>query len=262
MTAPPAMAALISGDVQVAMDGGALVSADVTAQKLAFVGALQNGFNQFVMYVKPSINSLADLKGKTIAVGTPASAATITAELMAKSAGVDKNDIKWIYAGTPAAEWAALQQGQVDGATLVWPFDMQARAANFKLLADGKQMKLAGASLNMGVQREWAKNNGPVLQNFLKAVTEAAYLANTDKEKAESAVSKRLNVTDQAQLDEAFNRFAGTYPVPPYITKEAVEEAIRDDPNPGNKQRKPEDFIENGPLDALVASGFTKQFEK
>ena len=43
---------------------------------------------------------------------------------------------------------------------------------------------------------------------------------------------------------------------------EAVEEAIRDDPNPGNKQRKPEEYLENGPLDQLVASGFTKQFQK
>jgi ABC-type nitrate/sulfonate/bicarbonate transport system substrate-binding protein len=150
----------------------------------------------------------------------------------------------------------------VDGATLVWPFDLQAKAAGFNVVGDGKEMKLAGASLTVGVNRDWAKANGPVLQNFMKAVTEADYLANTDKAKAEAAVSKRLNVTDQTQLDAAFQRFAGTYPVPPYITKDAVEEAIRDDPNPANKQRKPEDFIDNSALDALVASGFTKQFEK
>lgn len=263
MTAPAAMASLISSEVQVSMDGGALVSADTTAQKLAFAGALQNGFNQFVAYTKPSIKSLSDLKGKTLAVGTPASAATAAFALMVKSAGLDpKNDIKWVYAGTPAAEWAALQTGQVDGATLVWPFDGQAKQAGFNLVGDGKQMKLAGASLTIGVQREWTTKNGPLLQNFFKAVTEASYLANTDKAKAEAAVSKRLNVTDQAQLDAAFERFAGTYPVPSYMTKDAVQEAITDDPNPANKQRKPEEYLENSTLDALVASGFTKQFEK
>jgi NitT/TauT family transport system substrate-binding protein len=261
--APPAMAALLSGDVQIAMEGGALVGADTTADKLVFVGGMQNGFNQFVAYTKPSIKTLADLKGKTLAVGTPASAATIAFELMVKSAGLDpKNDVKWIYAGSPAAEWAALQNGQVDGATLVWPFDIQAKQAGFNLIGDGKEMKLSGASLTIGAQRAWVKSNGPVLQNFLKAVTEASSIANSDKAKTEAAVGKRLNVSDQTQLDAAFSRFAGTFPVPPYITKEAVQEAITDDPNPGNKQHKPEDYIENAPMDALVASGFTKQFAK
>jgi ABC-type nitrate/sulfonate/bicarbonate transport system substrate-binding protein len=243
------------------MEGGALVSADTTAQKLAFIGAVENGFNQFVAYTKPDIKSLSDLKGKTLAVGSPASAASIVFELMVKSAGLDpKKDVKWIYAGTPAAEWAALLQGQVDGATLVWPFDIQAKEKGFNLIADGKQMKIAGASLTVGAQRDWLKNNGPLAQNFLKALTESSYLSNTDKAKAEGAISKRLNVTDQSQLDAAFERFSGTYAVPPYITKEAVQEAITDDPNPANKQRKPEDYIDNAPLDALVASGFTKQF--
>ncbi|HVA23913.1 MAG TPA: ABC transporter substrate-binding protein [Chloroflexota bacterium] len=263
MTAPAAMAALIGGDVQIAMEGGSLVSADTTAQKLTFIAAVENGFNQFVAYTKPDIKSLADLKGKTLAVGTPASAASIVFELMVKSAGLDpKKDVKWIYAGTPAAEWAALQQGQVDGATLVWPFDIQAKQKGFNLIGDGKQMHLAGASLTVGAQRDWVKSNGPLVQNFLKALTESSYLANTDKAKAEAAISKRLNVTDQAELDAAFERFSGTYAVPPYITKQAVQEAITDDPNPANKQRKPEDYIDNGPLDALVASGFTKQFVK
>jgi NitT/TauT family transport system substrate-binding protein len=262
-TAPVAMDTLIGGQVQIAMEGGSLVSADTTAQKLAFIAGVENGFNQFIAYSKPDIKSLADLKGKTLAVGTPASAASIVFELMVKSAGLDpKKDVKWIYAGTPAAEWAALQQGQVDGATLVWPFDIQAQQAGFKVVGDGKQMKIAGASLTVGAQRDWLKNNGPLAQNFLKALTESSYLANTDKAKAEAAISKRLNVTDQSQLDAAFERFAGTYAVPPYITNDAVQEAISDDPNPANKQHKPEDYIDNGPLDAVVASGFTKQFVK
>ncbi len=261
MTAPPAMAALLAGEIQVAMDGGALVGADTSASKLAFIAALQNGFNQFVAYTKPSIKSLSDLKGKTLAVGTPASAASIAFELMVKSAGLDpKNDVKWIYAGTPAAEWAALQNGQVDGATLTWPFYLQAKQQGFVPVGDGKEMKLAGASLTIGVQRDWVKSNPKLVDGFLRGLTESVHLANTDKAKVEAAIGKHLSVTDQAQLDHSFNRFAGTFPEPPYIAKDAVLKAITDDPNPGTKQRKPEDFIDNGPLDALVASGFTKQF--
>jgi NitT/TauT family transport system substrate-binding protein len=259
--APPAMAAILTGEVQVAMEGGALVGADITGQKLAFIGALQNGFNQF--YVKPNIKSLADLKGKTLAVGSPASSATVAFETMVKSAGLNpKTDVKWIYAGTPAAEWAALSNNQVDGATLVWPYYLQAKQQGFVAIGDGKEMKIPGASLTVGVQREWVKNNPKLVDGLLRALSESVSLANNDKDKVIAATRKHFDVSDQAQLDDVWTRFSGTFPSPPYITREAVEEAITDDPNPGNKQRKPEDFIDNAPLDALVASGFTKQFEK
>jgi NitT/TauT family transport system substrate-binding protein len=263
MTAPPAMAALLSGEIQIAMEGGALVGADTTATKLAFIGAEQNGFNQFIAYAKPSLKTLADLKGKTLAVGTPASAATVAFEAMLKTAGLDpKTDVKFIYAGTPAAEFAALSNNQVDAATLTFPFYLEARKQGFVVVGDGKEMKLAGASLTLGAQRDWLKKEPKLADGFLRAITEGAFLANTDKAKVTAAITKHLDISDQTQLDESFNRFAGTYPVPPYITKEAVQEAISDDPNPANKSHKPEDFIDNGPLDAVVASGFTKQFVK
>ncbi len=262
-TAPPAMAALLNGDVQIAMDGGAMIGVDPTGTKLAFIAGLQNAFNQFVVSAKPGINSLAELKGHTVGAASPGSAASIAFELMLKSAGLDpKTDVKWLYLGTPAAQFAALTSGQIDAGDNAWPFNVMAQQAGFKALGDGKQMHLAGASLTLGASRQWLAANPKLVDSFLRALSESVYLANTDKPKVIAAMKKHAlaPVNDQAVLDEAYDRFHGTFPEPPYITKEAVQEAITDLPNPAVKSHKPEDYIDNGPLDALVNSGFTKQF--
>ncbi|HEX6510957.1 MAG TPA: ABC transporter substrate-binding protein [Chloroflexota bacterium] len=262
-TAPPAMAALLNGDVHVAMDGGAMIGADPSGSKLAFIGGLQNAFNQFVVAAKPGINSLAELKGHTVGSASPGSAATIAFEVMLKAAGLDpKTDVKWAYLGTPAAQYAALTAGNIDAGVNAWPYNVLARQGGFKPLADGKQMKIPGTSLTLGVTRQWVKANPKLVDGFLRAVTESAHIANTDKSKVMPAMTKHalVPVSDQAVLDEAYERFSGTFPEPPYITTEAVQEAINDEPNPAVKSHKPEDYIDNAPLDALVASGFTKQF--
>lgn len=262
-TAPPAMAALLNGDVQVAIDGGAMIGADPGGQKLAFFAAQQNAFNQFAVYAKQGVKSVADLKGHTVGAASPGSAATVAFETIIKSAKLDpKTDVKWAYLGTPAAQWTALSNGNIDASISAFPYGVLAEQAGFTKLADAKEMKIAGASNVLGASRQWMKSNPKLMDSFLRGLTEGAYLANTDKSKFLPAISKWTKVTDQPQLDDAWSRFAGTFPDPPYITKEAVQEAIDDEPNPAVKGHKPEDYMENAPLDALVASGFTKQFAK
>jgi len=262
-TAPPAMAALLNGDVQIAVDGGAMVGADPSGTKLVFIAAQQNAFNQFTVNAKPAIKSLPELKGKTVSAASPGSAATVAFEIILKSAGMDpKNDVKWVYLGTPAAQWTALSNGQVDAGVNAWPYAYLAKQAGFNKLADAKEMKIPGASNTLGTPRQWLKDNSKLVDGFLRGLAEGAHMANGDKAKFMAAISKHADVTDQGQLDDAWERFSGTFPEPPYITKEAAQEAINDEPNPAVRQRKPEDFIDNGPLDTIVVSGFTKQFAK
>ncbi|HLY67952.1 MAG TPA: ABC transporter substrate-binding protein, partial [Chloroflexota bacterium] len=229
-TAPPAMAALLAGDVQIAVDGGAMIGADPNGQKLAFIAAQQNAFNQFAVYAKPEIKSLAQLKGRTVGAASPGSAATVAFETILKSSGLDpKNDVKWAFLGTPAAQWTALSNGNVDASINAFPYTVLSEQGGFTKLADAKEMKIPGASNTLGVSRQWVKDNAKLVDAFLRGLTEAAYLANTDKSKFVPAISKWTKVTDQAQLDDAWVRFSGTFPEPPYITKEAVQEAINDE---------------------------------
>ena len=63
-------------------------------------------------------------------------------------------------------------------------------------------------------------------------------------------------------VEAAYERFADVWPNPPYITREAVAEAIRDVQSAEARKHAPADFIDNAPLDAVVNSGFVNQFVK
>lgn len=268
MTAPVGIAALLSNQVQMLIDAGAPIQGDVSGSKLAFLGAVQTNYNQFVLMAKNSINSAADLKGKTVSSSTPGAASDNVLIIMLKQGGLPdpKNDMKWVYSGTSTAQAAALTSGSVDAAALAWPYYISAKQSGFKVLGDSKDLKIAGASSTLAVNRAWVKDNPKVVDAFLKGLIEATALTNGDHDKTVAAIANHLRngdaAPDQTQVEDAYQRYGNTFPNPPYVTKDQVLEGMANTPNEEVKQHKPEDYIDNGPLDAIVASGFAKQFLK
>ncbi len=263
MNGSVALETLAGGEIQIAADGQTMVQADPTGTRLAFVGALQNEFAGFMVYARPEIRSLQDLKGQVVAGTTPAATSTFALANALRRAGMNPTtDVKWVYLNTPAAQLAALDKGVIVGAVLPWPWNFEADKAGLRELADLKGWHLAAAATNLAVRRDWATSNRQTLIAFLKGLIEATARAKSDKAAAEKVISKYLRITDPAQLDAGYYRFAGVWPNPPYITREAVAEAIRDVPSAEAKKHSPADFIDNGPLNEIVNSGFMNQFTR
>jgi NitT/TauT family transport system substrate-binding protein len=268
MTAPVGSAALLSNQVQMLIDAGAPVQADPSGTKLAFLGAVQTNYNQFVLMAKNTVSSIPDLKGKTVASSTPGAASDNVLVIMLKKGGLadPKSDMKWIYSQTSTAQAAALLSGQVDLAALAWPYYLQAKQAGFKVLGDSKDINLPGASSTLAVSRAWVKDNPKVVEAFLKGLIEATAVTNADHEKSLAAISAHMrkgdSVQDKAEIEDGYQRYRNTFPNPPYVTKEQVAEAIENTPLDEVKRHKPEDYMENGPLDELVQSGFAAQYVK
>ncbi len=263
MTGSVALEALLSGDVEIAADGQTMVQADPTGASLAFVGALQNEFSGFIVYAQPHVRSFQDLKGQVVAGTSPAATATFAMSNALRKAGLNPaTDVKWIYLGTPAGQLASLEKGLIAAAALTWPSNFAAEKAGLRKIADLKAWHLPAAATNLAVKREWAGKNQQTLVAFLKGLIEATALAKADKAAAGKVIAKYLQLADKALVDAAYERFADVWPNPPYITKEAVAEAIRDVPSPEAKRHAPADFIDNAALDAIVSSGFANQFIK
>jgi len=256
-----ALEGLLSGDVDIAADGGTLVQADPTGAKLAFIGALVNEFGLWQLGTAADVHTIADLKGKVVAGATPSSSATLALRTMLKQGGLNPDtDVKWLYAETAQGQWAALQSHGAAATTLTWPFYLQAKQSGFNLLMDSKSLHIAGAATTLAVSRPWLKKSPAVVDGFLKGLIEAVSLAGSNPDAAKKAVTTHIGDSDPVHLDDAYQRFKDLWPNPPYITKEAVAEAIADVQSPAAKQYNPEDFIDNGPLDEIVSSGFAKPF--
>jgi ABC-type nitrate/sulfonate/bicarbonate transport system substrate-binding protein len=261
MNGSVALETLSSGDIQIAGDGQTMVQADPTGTRLAFVAALQNEFAGFMVYARPQFHSIKDLKGQDVAGTTPAATSTFALSNAIRRAGLDPvADVKWSYLGTPPSQTAALTKGVIAAAVLPWPFNFAADKAGLRMLADLKGWHLPAAATNLAVRRDWAAAHQQTLIAFLKGLIESTARAKSEKAAAEKVIAKYLKITDPAQLDAGYYRFASVWPNPPYITREAVAEAIRDVPSPEAKKHAPADFIDNGPLDAIVSSGFMNQF--
>ena len=263
MTGSVALTALISGDIDIAADGPTMVQADPTGTRLAFVAALQNEFAGFIVYARPEIHAFQELKGKIVAGTTPAATASLAMRNALRKAGLNPaTDVRWIYLNTPAGQLAALQKGLIAAAALTWPSNFEAERVGLSKLADLKAWRLPAAATNLAVRREWAAGNRQTLVAFLKGLIEATAFAKTNKAATTKVIAKYLKLTDEALVDAAYERFADVWPNPPYITREAVAEAIRDVQSAEARKHAPADFIDNAPLDAIVNSGFANQFIK
>ncbi|HEX6510969.1 MAG TPA: ABC transporter substrate-binding protein [Chloroflexota bacterium] len=251
-SAPVAVAGLSSGDIQVSTFGGTIIDADPDGAKLAFVGALLTEFAQFAVYGKSAYKSVKDLTGTTIAGSSPSASATLAARAMFKRNGMDPDkDVKWIFAQTTQAQLAALVTGQVDASVVSWPTYLEAQKAGFVKLGDAKDLHIPAASSSLSVARSWVRDNPNVVRRYLEAMIEAISIVNGDKAKAEASLGSHLKVSDQTALDDGYARYT-PFPNPPYMTAEAVQEAIDDTATAAVKTHKPADYIDNGPLDAIV----------
>src|SRR6185312_17543176 len=100
---------------------------------------------------KPSIKSIAELKGKLISVGGSKDITRIFVEQMLAPNGVKPSEFDLTFAGATSARFSALQAGAVDAAILTPPFNFHAQSAGFTLLAHTIQyvdMPFAGISVN------------------------------------------------------------------------------------------------------------------
>ena len=125
------------------------------------------------LVAKPSIKSLADLKGKVISLGGPKDITRIYVERMLAPHGVKRGDFDTVFAGATVARASALAAGAVDAAILLPAFNFQTIAKGFHslgLTADyAKDLPFSGTAVNIA----WANAHKDVLTRLLRAQDKA-----------------------------------------------------------------------------------------
>jgi ABC-type nitrate/sulfonate/bicarbonate transport system substrate-binding protein len=86
------------------------------------------------MYAKPSIKSIADLKGKTVSIGGTKDVTLVYMEAFIASADLKPTDLDFIYAKATQDRLAALLSGGVDAAILYPPSSFRAGAGGYTRL--------------------------------------------------------------------------------------------------------------------------------
>ncbi len=258
-----AVAALLSGEVPLncGISGTAVVASSLQGSDLVMLGVTVNTFPSS-LYAKQSIQSVAGLKGMKIGVSRFGTASDTGGRISLRRNGLDPaKDATFLQFGGLNEILAALQTGQIDAGVLSPPHTVLARAAGFKELVDMGALGIEYFYNGVATTRAFAKQNGTLVENALKALIEGAQRFKTDEAFGKSIVQNRTKLTDASQVEETWRLFATKYlTARAFVTPGGIQTVIDEvaQREPKAQWAKPMDFYDDSFMKKLDESGFIK----
>ncbi|MEU4405005.1 ABC transporter substrate-binding protein [Streptosporangium sp. NPDC023963] len=165
-----------------------------------------------IMVAKDSpVRTVADLKGRTIAVNTKRNIATMLARVAAKAHNIELDEDKsFVEFPFPEME-SVLKAGTADAVVVVEPFGtLIGRSIGARVLWDLSQGPTADFPIaGYAVTSEFAKANPDTVAAFQRAMAEAKALA-ADRANVIAAIPKYTKITADTAADLAFGTFPTT----------------------------------------------------
>jgi NitT/TauT family transport system substrate-binding protein len=160
------------------------------------------------LVAKPSIKSIADLKGKLISLGGSKDITRIYVERMLEPNGVKPGEFDMVFAGATAARASALLAGAVDAAILLPAFNFQAVAKGFHSLGLTvdyvKDLPFSGTAVN----NAWAQSNKSTLEKLLRAQSRGVAWFEDDKNRTEAVqILKAASGLTQDDIEKSYAFF-------------------------------------------------------
>lgn len=258
LNAQVATQALVAGEIDVAFLGPDLVNARLQGVPVKYLGGMLQQF-VFQLWGAKEIKSLADLRGKTIAVTTPRTSTEIaTREALKKTGVISDKDVTFLYVQSIPAILTSVINGKTQAGTLSAPNTLKARAAGLNLLVDIGPLNIPGFHVGYGSNDQFIKSNPNTVLAFLKAVAEATALARQNAAVAKKAIAKYSDIDDPKMIDGTYDQFAPYWDAGVATRSEAVQGQLiylDEKEFPRIKDARPADFFDNSFADALRKAG-------
>jgi len=138
MRPPLTIGALQAGEIDYAFGASTILRGSISGAPVRLVSlALRTSFHTLV--ARPLIKSIADLKGKTIAV-TIGAADDFVARHLLRRAGLDAREVSFVNMGGSDTRFPALHAGSIDATPLSLPFFVIAKRQGFTLLGSASDV--------------------------------------------------------------------------------------------------------------------------
>jgi NitT/TauT family transport system substrate-binding protein len=132
MRPPLTIGAIQAGEIDYAFGASTISRGSISGAPVKLVSlALRTSFHTLV--ARPQVKSIADLKGKTIAV-TVGAADDFVARHLIRRAGFDARDFAFVNMGGSDSRFPALHAGSIEATPLSLPFFVIAKRQGFTLL--------------------------------------------------------------------------------------------------------------------------------
>ncbi len=128
---------------------------------------------ELTIVAQPEYKSIAELKGKEIALDSPTTGFAFVLRNVLEKHGIGVNDTKWVPFGGTRERLAALRDKKAAAAMISEPFTTQARTEGFSML--GEIVSVLGPyQANVQIaNRPWAKANEDTVVRYIRAMLTA-----------------------------------------------------------------------------------------
>jgi NitT/TauT family transport system substrate-binding protein len=207
---PPAMAALLSNQIQFADITGSVVSAANAAGSDVIVLATLDPVYPYVLEVPADVKSASDLKGKGIAVRAFGDATDVAARVALQKLNlVPDKDVKIQAVNSEGARLAAVQAGQIC-CTVAQPQDaLLLEPQGYHVLVDFSTLGLQNAQGVIATPRSYANANKATVQAFMDSLVQAIAAEKDDRPGSIALIKQYLKLSDDKVANVLYDYFVG-----------------------------------------------------
>ena len=262
LAATSAVQAMLGGGEEVGLVGNQGIDAKLEGAELVYVAGGVPTF-VFQLYARPEIKTIADLKGKVIAVTQPAASTDYATRMVLRKNGLDPDkDVKILYAQDSINVINTVITGNAAAGINSHPNALKLKAAGMKTLVDITELKIPFLFTGMLSSPKVVREKNEALTRFLRAYIEAMALIRRDRETTIKSIGKFLKTSDRDALESTYDEYKNVFPVTPMMTAAEVQAVLDVAKSPKAKTMKAQEFFDNSIIQKIQASGFIEQVNK
>jgi ABC-type nitrate/sulfonate/bicarbonate transport system substrate-binding protein len=221
-----AIKSVVTGDVTFSAPFTNAVRATMSGDPIRILMALMTGTDHSLV-VKPSIQKVEDLKGKTLAVSAPGATPDVSTRIILKKFGlVPDVDTKILFlSGGSTLRFAALEGGSVDGALLSAPYNKMLVRKGFRELVYMKDLiniPFNGLAANTNMM----KNNPDLVTKAINATLKGIHYIKTHKEECLGIMAEKFNLKDRELAGLVYDGTVSLFPSTGIPSEAAMKETI------------------------------------
>jgi NitT/TauT family transport system substrate-binding protein len=221
-----AMSALGTGDLDYACSVAQGVSAAIKGIPLKLVMITQKNL-VFALVVRPEVQSVADLRGKTVGISYPGSTMHLVADAIFRRHGlVPGKDVNLFSAGDNQGRFVALEAGRVDASFGDPPFNIWADKRGYKVLVWAHDYITLPQTSILVTDKKIQQSRDQV-KRVIKGTIEGLRFIQQQREESIDILA-RWSKVDRATATGMFESFFPAYNSDGTMTDELLKAALED----------------------------------
>jgi ABC-type nitrate/sulfonate/bicarbonate transport system substrate-binding protein len=254
-------AALIAGEIEMCSYSASLMApARIQGADLQMIVSFQQKLN-YRLVVRPDIRTLADLRGRVLAVTRFGTVNDWTMRLLLSKLGLNPDrDVRLFQVGdsAPAVATALIAGKTFDGALLQPPFSNKAVESGMRVFANMEEMDIPFQQTGLNTMQRYIAKNPDIVRRVVKSMVEGVHLIRTNPELAKRAISRYMQIKDEKALEESYQQLKAMAEIKPYPSAEGLKTILDDLAKklPAARTANPRDFIDLRFIQELDKSGY------